>query len=105
VDASGNGSLTLEFLKSIGRRLPEETSIRVTTRYASAFFERSPIWIDYKIVFTLPDAPENRRSGIILPIENNSHHVLLAGRGKDIPPSDANEFLSYARQLPIPDHL
>jgi hypothetical protein len=74
----------------------------VTTRYASAFFERSPVWMDYKIVSTLADAPESRRSGIILPTENNSHHVLLAGRGKDIPPTDAIEFLSYARRLPTP---
>src|SRR5262249_46594403 len=102
VDASGNGSLTLDFLKSIGRRPPEETRIRLTIRYASAFFERFPLWNDYKIVFTLPGAPENRRSGIILPTENNSHHVLLAGRVKEIPPTGADEFLSYARELPTP---
>jgi len=100
VDASGNGSLTLDFLKSIGRRPPEETRIRLTIRYASAFFERFPIWNDYKIVFTLPGAPENRRSGIILPTENNSHHVLLAGRVREIPPTGVDEFLSYARELP-----
>jgi 2-polyprenyl-6-methoxyphenol hydroxylase-like FAD-dependent oxidoreductase len=36
VDASGNGSLTLDFLKATGRTLPEETSIGVNMRYASA---------------------------------------------------------------------
>jgi hypothetical protein len=46
--------------------------------------------------------PENRRSGIILPTENNSHHVLLVGRVREIPPTGADEFLSYARELPTP---
>jgi flavin-dependent dehydrogenase len=100
VDASGNGSLTAEFLKSSGRKSPEETRIGVNVRYASAFFERSPIWNDYKIVFTFPDAPDQGRGGIILPVENNCHHVVLSGRSKDIPPTDGNEFLNYARRLP-----
>jgi len=43
VDASGNGSLTMQFLKSTGRRPPAETSISVNTRYASAPFERCHI--------------------------------------------------------------
>ena len=100
VDASGNGSLTLEFLKATGRRPPEETIISVNTRYASAVFEHPHIRNGYKIVFTLPNAPEQTRGGLILPAENNSAQVVLAGRGKDIPPLDGNEFLSYARQLP-----
>jgi 2-polyprenyl-6-methoxyphenol hydroxylase-like FAD-dependent oxidoreductase len=100
VDASGNGSLTVEFLKSTGRRSPEVTSIGVNMRYASALFERSHIWDDYKIVYTLPDAPEQCRGGLILPAENNSNQVVLIGRGEDIPPIDGNDFLSDARQLP-----
>jgi len=39
IDASGNGSLTLEFLKASGRRLPEETSIGVNMHSASALFD------------------------------------------------------------------
>jgi len=100
VDASGSGSLTLEFLKATGRRPPAETRIGVNMRYASAQFKRSHICDDYKIVYTFPDAPEQGRGGLILPAENNSNQVVLIGRGKDIPPVDGNEFLSYARQLP-----
>jgi len=100
VDASGNGSLTVEFLKSTGRRPPEETSISVNTRYASALFERSHIWNDYKVVLTFPNAPEQVRGGLILPAENNTNQVILAGKDKDIPPIDGNQFLDYARQLP-----
>jgi 2-polyprenyl-6-methoxyphenol hydroxylase-like FAD-dependent oxidoreductase len=100
VDASGNGSLTLEFLKATDRGLPTETSIGVNTRHASALFERVDIGNDYKGVFTFPDAPEHCRRGLILPAENNRHQVVLAGRGNDIPPIDGNEFLGYARTLP-----
>ena len=100
VDASGNGSLTLEFLKATDRGLPTETSIGVNTRHASALFERVDIGNDYKGVFTFPDAPKHCRRGLILPAENNRHQVVLAGRGNDIPPIDGNEFLGYARTLP-----
>src|SRR5260370_19485713 len=100
VDASGNGSLTLEVLKATARRLPKETSIGVKNRHASALFERVDIGNDYKGVFTFHDAPEHCRRGLILPAENNRHQVVLAGRGNDIPPIDGNEFLGYARTLP-----
>ena len=48
---------------------------------------------------TFPNAPEQGRAGLILPAENNSNQVILSGRGKDIPPIDGDEFLSYVRQL------
>ncbi len=100
VDASGNGSLAVEFLKTTDRRPPAETSIGVNTRYASAFFQRVDIGNDYKGIFTFPDAPEQSRGGLIVPAENNRHQVVLIGRGNDIPPIDGDEFLSYARTLP-----
>jgi 2-polyprenyl-6-methoxyphenol hydroxylase-like FAD-dependent oxidoreductase len=100
VDASGNGFLTVEFLKATDRRQLAETSIGVNTRYASALFERVDIGNDYKGVFTFPDAPEQSRGGLIVPAENNRHQVVLIGRGNDIPPIDADGFLSYARTLP-----
>jgi 2-polyprenyl-6-methoxyphenol hydroxylase-like FAD-dependent oxidoreductase len=100
VDASGNGSLTVELLKTTDRRPAVETSIGVNTRYASALFERVDIGNDYKGVFTFPDAPEQCRGGLILLAENHRHQVVLIGRGNDIPPIDGDEFLSYARTLP-----
>src|ERR1700678_497537 len=102
VDGSGNGSLTVEFLKTTDRRPPAETRIGVNTRYASAFFERVDIGNDYKGVFTFPDAPEHSRGGLILPAENHRYQVVLIGRGNDIPPVNGDEFMSYARTLPTP---
>jgi flavin-dependent dehydrogenase len=102
VDGSGNGSLTVEFLKATDRRPPAETSIGVNTRYASAFFERVDIGNDYKGVYTFPDAPEHSRGGLILPSDNHRYQVVLMGRGNDIPPVNGYEFMSYARTLPTP---
>jgi 2-polyprenyl-6-methoxyphenol hydroxylase-like FAD-dependent oxidoreductase len=102
VDASGNGSLTMEFLKSTGRRAPVETNLGVNIRYASALFERLPIRDDYKVVSSLASARGHTRGGLILPAENNRNQVVLSGRGKDIPPIDGDEFLTYAQQLPTP---
>jgi flavin-dependent dehydrogenase len=99
IDASGNGSLTLEFLKATGRRAPEETSIGVNTRYASAVFDRADIRDNYKIAYTLPNAPEESRGGLILPSENGIYEVVLIGRGDDIPPINDSGFRRYAREI------
>ncbi|MGA7125319.1 MAG: FAD-dependent monooxygenase [Chthoniobacterales bacterium] len=102
IDASGNGSLTLEFLKATGRRPPEETSIGVNMRYASALFRDVDINDNYKVAYTLPDAPAENRGGLIMPAENKSYQVVLIGRGNDIPPTSDNGFLSYALNLRTP---
>jgi 2-polyprenyl-6-methoxyphenol hydroxylase-like FAD-dependent oxidoreductase len=102
IDASGNGSLTLQFLKASGRRLPEETSIGVNMRYASALFDKADLEDNYKIAYTLPDAPVENRGGLILPAENGTYQVVLIGRGEDIPPIDEIEFRRYARDLRTP---
>jgi 2-polyprenyl-6-methoxyphenol hydroxylase-like FAD-dependent oxidoreductase len=101
IDASGNGSLTLEFLKASGRKLPEETRIGVNMRYASALFDHADIRDNYKIAYTLPNAPEGSRGGLIIP-ENESYQVVLIGRGEDIPPINESAFRRYARELWTP---
>jgi 2-polyprenyl-6-methoxyphenol hydroxylase-like FAD-dependent oxidoreductase len=101
IDASGNGFLTLDFLKAMGRRPPEETFIGVKIRYASALFEDVSIRNGYKVVITLPNAPEQGRRGLILPAENNAFQVAFAGKSdSEIPPVDGSEFLNCARRLP-----
>jgi 2-polyprenyl-6-methoxyphenol hydroxylase-like FAD-dependent oxidoreductase len=102
IDASGNGSLTLEFLKASRRRSPEEESIGVNMHYASGLFDRADISDNYKIAFTLPNAPEESRGGLIMPAENGTYQVVLIGRGEEIPPIRESEYRSYARKLWTP---
>jgi 2-polyprenyl-6-methoxyphenol hydroxylase-like FAD-dependent oxidoreductase len=102
IDASGNGSLTLEFLKATRRRLPDETSIGVNMHYASALLEDVVIKDDYKVAYTLPDAPGDTQGGLLTPAENRTYQLVLIGRGEHVPPIKENEFRSFARMLRTP---
>jgi 2-polyprenyl-6-methoxyphenol hydroxylase-like FAD-dependent oxidoreductase len=99
VDASGNGSLTLDFLKTIGRTAPEETKIGVNMRYASAIFSGVEIKDNYVTAYTLPDAPDGNAGGLILAGENETFQVVMIGRASDVPPLTETGFLRYARDL------
>jgi flavin-dependent dehydrogenase len=103
IDASKHGSLTLSFLKSTGQPVPEETTIGVDIRYATALFElRHGALGEFKASVTFPKAPESVNAGYLLPVENNCYQLLLIGRGDDIPPTDGAAFLEYARKLGTP---
>jgi 2-polyprenyl-6-methoxyphenol hydroxylase-like FAD-dependent oxidoreductase len=102
IDASGNGTLTLEFLKASRRRSPEEASIGINMHYSSGLFDRADIGDNYKIAYTLPDAPEESRGGLLMPAENGTYQVVMIGRGEKVPPIKESEFRSYARTLRTP---
>jgi flavin-dependent dehydrogenase len=103
IDASRHGSLTLSFLKSAGYSLPEETTIGVDIRYATALFDlRHGALGEFKASVIFPKAPESVHAGYLVPVENNYYQLLLIGRGDDIPPADGAAFLEYARKLGTP---
>lgn len=103
VDASGRGALTLALLQSIGRPLPEETKIGIDLGYATCVFaipDDAPT--DRKGVMTFGEAPQNSRGGLMLPLEGNRWMATIGGRHGDVPPGDAEGFLTYARALRTP---
>jgi hypothetical protein len=72
VDASGRGALTLALLRSIGRPLPEETTIGIDLGYATCVFAiLDGASTDWKGVMTFGQAPQNSRGGLMLPLEGN----------------------------------
>ena len=103
VDASGRGSLTLALLQSMGLPLPEETTIGIDLGYATCIFaipdDASTEW---KGVMTFGQVPQNTRGGLMLPLEGNRWMVTVAGLHGDVPPGDADGFLTYARSLRTP---
>jgi 2-polyprenyl-6-methoxyphenol hydroxylase-like FAD-dependent oxidoreductase len=100
VDASKHGSLTLSFLESAGQPEPEETTIGVDIRYATAIFALRPgALTKIKALVTFPKPPEDVRAGYLLPMENGYYQLLLVGRGEEGPPADLDGFLAYARKL------
>jgi len=103
VDASGSGALTLDLLQSIGRPLPEETTIGIDLGYATCVFaipDDAPA--DWKGVMTFGQAPHNSRGGLMLPLEGNRWMATIGGRHGDVPSGDAEGFLAYARVLRTP---
>jgi 2-polyprenyl-6-methoxyphenol hydroxylase-like FAD-dependent oxidoreductase len=103
VDASGRGAPTLSLLRSIGRPLPEETTIGIDLGYAtSIFFIPDDAPTDWKGVMTFGQAPQNSRGGVIFPLEDNRWMVTIGGRHSDVPPGDEEGFLTYAKALRTP---
>jgi 2-polyprenyl-6-methoxyphenol hydroxylase-like FAD-dependent oxidoreductase len=103
IDASGRGALTLALLQSIGRPLPEETTIGIDLGYATFVFDiLDDASTDWKGVMTFGQAPQNSRGGLMLPLEGNRWMATIGGRHGDVPSGDAEGFLSYARALRTP---
>jgi 2-polyprenyl-6-methoxyphenol hydroxylase-like FAD-dependent oxidoreductase len=103
VDASGTGALTLDLLQSTGRPLPEETTIGIDLGYATCVFAiPDDASTDWKGVMTFGQAPHDSRGGLMLPLEGNRWMATIGGRHGDVPPGDAEGFLTYARALRTP---
>jgi 2-polyprenyl-6-methoxyphenol hydroxylase-like FAD-dependent oxidoreductase len=103
VDASGRGALTLALLQSIGRPLPEETTIGIDLGYATCIFAiPDDASTDWKGVMTFGQAPQNSRGGLMLPLEGNRWMATIGGRHGDVPSGDPEGFLTYARALRTP---
>jgi 2-polyprenyl-6-methoxyphenol hydroxylase-like FAD-dependent oxidoreductase len=103
VDASGRGALTLALLQSIGRPLPEETTIGIDLGYATCVFAiPDDPSSDWKGVMTFGQAPENSSGGLMLPLEGNRWMATVGGRHGNVPPGDTDGFLTFARALRTP---
>jgi 2-polyprenyl-6-methoxyphenol hydroxylase-like FAD-dependent oxidoreductase len=100
VEASGRGNLTLGFLESIGRPLPEETAIGVDITYATAVFAiPDDVPFDWAGVMTFDSPAGGGLGGIMLPLERNRWIATLVGRHGNKPPADREGFLDFAIQL------
>jgi 2-polyprenyl-6-methoxyphenol hydroxylase-like FAD-dependent oxidoreductase len=104
VDASGRGAPTLALLKSIGRPLPEETTIGVDFSYATAVFaipDDAPT--DWKGVMTFGgQTPQSSRGALLYPLEGNRWMLGLGGRHGEEPPGDTEGFMAFAHELRTP---
>jgi 2-polyprenyl-6-methoxyphenol hydroxylase-like FAD-dependent oxidoreductase len=99
VDASGQGSLTLDLLKAIGLPKPEQTDIGIDMGYASATFEVSKVPSDWKVAVTYPEKPSIGKTGYLFQIEGG-RWMGLVGERHSPPPSDSFDgFLELMRQL------
>lgn len=100
VDASGRFSRLPEWLRDLGYYTPPETVVDAGLGYATRVYERpSTFRASWKALVLLGRPPDERRGGVLLPIERDRWLVTLAGMGRDYPPQGETGFLEFARSL------
>src|SRR6266480_4396314 len=104
VDASGRGSRAPQWLNSLGYGNVQETSVKIDIGYATRIY-RCPAHLPagWKGLFIYGRPPNDKRGGVILPIQGGYWMVTLIGSLRDYPPDDEAGFLEFARSLAQPD--
>jgi 2-polyprenyl-6-methoxyphenol hydroxylase-like FAD-dependent oxidoreductase len=104
LDASGRGSSAPAWLRAQGFEEPEAEHIVARLGYASRIYQRDPKWAGkWDVLLVTPRLPEDRRMGVISPIENDRWMVTAGGWLGQFPQADEDSFLSFMRDLPVPD--
>jgi 2-polyprenyl-6-methoxyphenol hydroxylase-like FAD-dependent oxidoreductase len=106
VDASGRQSKVVTWLRDLGHGEPETDSVNARWGYASRFF-RIPDGICPPVVGGFPigtasDGPPATRGGFLLRQERDRWLITLTGCAGDVPPTDDDGFLAFARTLAFP---
>ena len=102
VDCSGRSSRIAHQLESSGVLAPPVSRVRIDCAYASGYLPRSADDFDGSFLVCGSSPPESFRIGALLPVEDDRWMVTLAGVHGDVPGTDADELLSFARSLPTP---
>ncbi len=104
VDTSGRGSRAPQWLNSLGYGNVQETSVTIDIGYATRIY-RCPAHLpaDWKGLFIYGRPPDDKRGGVIFPIQGGYWMVTLTGSLRDYPPDDEAGFLEFARSLTQPN--
>jgi 2-polyprenyl-6-methoxyphenol hydroxylase-like FAD-dependent oxidoreductase len=104
VDTSGRGSRAPQWLNSLGYGNVQETSVTIDIGYATRIY-RCPAHLPagWKGLFIYGRPPDDKRGGVILPIQGGYWMVTLIGSLRDYPPDDEAGFLEFARSLAQPN--
>ena len=103
VDASGRGSKLPAWLEALGYEAPAETTVDSQTSYTTRIYRRLPHATSWKALYGMPQAPDQSRGCILVPVEGDRMLVTLIGLNGEQAPIDDAGFLAYARSLPVPD--
>jgi hypothetical protein len=104
VDASGRRSHTPDWLAAAGYERPTESTVDAELAYATRIYRRTggDDAGGWKAVFLQARPPHTRRMGVVFPIEGDRWMLTLAGTNGDVPPTDEEGFLEFARGLRAP---
>jgi 2-polyprenyl-6-methoxyphenol hydroxylase-like FAD-dependent oxidoreductase len=104
VDACGRGSRTPHWLESLGFERAPESVVPIDVGYVSRIYERKPEDLSGACgIIVSPTPPNEKRVGVVFPIEGDRWLVTLGGRLGDHAEPNEVGFLTYARSLPAPD--
>jgi 2-polyprenyl-6-methoxyphenol hydroxylase-like FAD-dependent oxidoreductase len=103
VDAGGRNSELPKWLKEMGYEPPSETVINSFLGYSTQWYERPEgFQADWKALLITAKPPDDKRGGVLFPIEGNRWLVLVSGIGRDYPPTDDAGFREFVRSLRSP---
>ncbi len=102
VDASGRKSEAIQWLEKMGFGRPKEIRINSFIGYATRKYKfPENLDLDWKSFIVPTNPPTNPRMAVIYPVEDNDIMVGLLGIGKTYPPTNAEGFLEFAKQIGI----
>ncbi|MCA2212154.1 FAD-dependent oxidoreductase [Jidongwangia harbinensis] len=102
VDARGRGSAVASWLAKAGYGQVPSDEVKVNIGYATRIYRRTAIDWERASLGVQPTAPDTR-AAMIVPVEGDRWMVTLTGWSGDLPPSDPDGFLAYAKSLAAPD--
>ncbi|MGX1133957.1 flavin-dependent dehydrogenase [Streptomyces glaucescens] len=103
VDASGSGTKAPQWLTAIGADAPREETIDTGLAYASRVYRgRDGVLGGDTLGYYVYPTPDQVHAGGALPLEDGTHLVIVSGLRGDEPPTDEDEFVTYAKRLPHP---
>lgn len=103
IDASGRRSKAPDWLEAAGFGRPREETIDADLAYATRLFRRGPDDLGgWRAMFLQPRAPHDTRMAVLFPQEDDRWILTLAGTNGDVPPTDEEGFLAFARGMRSP---
>jgi 2-polyprenyl-6-methoxyphenol hydroxylase-like FAD-dependent oxidoreductase len=102
VDASGRYSKAPQWLVELGYESPPVETINSNLRYASRFYAKPEQFPAEWQSLIVSMRPPHENAGLILSVDHGRWHVTLGGMAGNVPPTDEEGFLQWARDLPDP---
>ncbi|WP_308121359.1 NAD(P)-binding protein [Paractinoplanes bogorensis] len=103
VDGTGRGARSDRWLSELGLSSPAQLEVKVGVAYSTRIYRRRPDDLPgWDAAFVLPTAPEQRMSGLVLPIEDDRWLIAIGGWHLSDPPTDPESLERHARELPDP---
>jgi 2-polyprenyl-6-methoxyphenol hydroxylase-like FAD-dependent oxidoreductase len=103
IDATGRASRMSLWLTGFGYTAPAADRVNIDLAYSSRVFATPATHLGDDLVVVTSRLPGKRRSAIMTRLEGGSVMVTLSGILGDRPPTDLDDFMVYARGLPVPD--